>query len=223
MGNNTQASRVIQEFEKLFARFGLPKHKVTDNGSQYTSDEFKSYLKSHKIKQSFSPPYHPATNGAAENFVATFKNNVAKMVKGGEKTEIAVNKFLHDYRSTENCTTGRSPAWLMYKRDIRTRFDLLKLSAAEKVEKRQAAQVAAVAGHKRVEFQVEDKVMADDHRARREKRAQAVITKRLGPVTFEVQVQEGEKWKRHVDQMIKISVDHTSRRLARLRERQSNA
>lgn len=36
MGTNTQTDKVIEQFKKLFARFGLPRHLVTDNGTQYT-------------------------------------------------------------------------------------------------------------------------------------------------------------------------------------------
>ncbi|XP_014217296.1 uncharacterized protein LOC106645854, partial [Copidosoma floridanum] len=55
-------------------RFGLPDHIVSDNGPQFRSLEFREFLKRNGVKQSFSPPYHPATNGAAENFVKTFKD-----------------------------------------------------------------------------------------------------------------------------------------------------
>lgn len=50
---------------------------------------------------SFTAPHHPATNGAAENFVETFKNKVDKIVKSRKSLECAVNLFLFDYRATE--------------------------------------------------------------------------------------------------------------------------
>lgn len=49
---------------------------VTDNGPQYKSDEFSKFLKKKGIKHTFSTPYYPATNSAAENFVESFKSNV---------------------------------------------------------------------------------------------------------------------------------------------------
>lgn len=105
----TQTSEVIKEVRKLFARFGLPRHLVTDNGTQYTSLEFKEFLKSNGVKHSFSAPHHPATNGAAENFVETFKDKITKIVKSGKTLEYAIDLFLFDYRAiTEHCTTGRS-------------------------------------------------------------------------------------------------------------------
>ena len=37
-----------------------------------TSDEFNKFLKVDGIKHSYTPPYYPATNGVAENYVNTF-------------------------------------------------------------------------------------------------------------------------------------------------------
>jgi len=73
---NTKTYRVIEEFSKLFSRFGLPLHVVTDNGPQFRSAEFKSFLDQNGVHLSHTAPYHPATNGAAENFVQTFKDKV---------------------------------------------------------------------------------------------------------------------------------------------------
>ncbi|KAK2578563.1 hypothetical protein KPH14_012210 [Odynerus spinipes] len=121
-----RASRVIDAFKKVLVRFGLPRHLVSDNGRQFTGAEFQEFCKSNGIKQSFTAPHHPATNGGAENFVGTFKDKVDKIVSDGKSLQYAINLFLFDYRTTEHCTTGRTPAYMMYKRELRTRFDLLK-------------------------------------------------------------------------------------------------
>lgn len=136
MNKCTTIPRVIEEFKKVLVRFGLPKHVVTDNGTQFTSKEFGDFCTSNGIKQSFTALHHPATNGAAENFVETFKNKVDKIMQSGKSLDYVVNLFLFDYRSIEYCTTGRSPAFMMYKREIRTRFDLIKPSVADHVGKR---------------------------------------------------------------------------------------
>lgn len=185
MGSNTQAGKVVIEFRKLFARFGLPRHVVTDNGRQYTSSEFREFLARHGIKQTFTAPYHSATNGAVENFVGTFKNKVTKITKEGKSLEYAVNLFLFDYRSKEHCTTKRSPAWIMFKRELRTRFDLLKPSVRDDVEKNVQAQIVATDGKRRASVEVGDAVMVDDHTVRSEKRVEAKVAKKLSTVTYE--------------------------------------
>ena len=128
------AKRLIKELKNLFVRFGLPMHCVTEGGPQFRSTEFLEFLKANKIEHTFSPPYHPATNGAAENFIQTFKDKVTKIIKGGKSVEYAVNLFLFDYRNYPHITTGRSPASMMYNREIRTRFDCLRPSVAQHVE-----------------------------------------------------------------------------------------
>ncbi|XP_011858318.1 PREDICTED: uncharacterized protein K02A2.6-like [Vollenhovia emeryi] len=216
----TQTPRVIEEFRKVFARFGLPRHVVSDNGRQFTSTEFREFLAKNGIKQSFSAPHHPASNGAAENFVGIFKDKVRKIVKGGKPVEYAIELFLFDYRATEHCTTGRSPAWMVSRRELRTRFDLLRPEAGDAVAERQAAQVAARGGTRRETFVVGETVMVDDFSVRNDKRIEGKITRKLSPVTYEVEV-GGKVWKRHVDQIVRYRANDepAPRRSERLRDK----
>ena len=71
--SSTTAERTITELRKLFATHGLPTQVVTDNGTQFTSQEFAEFLKLNSIHHYKSAPYHPATNGEAERYVQTFK------------------------------------------------------------------------------------------------------------------------------------------------------
>ncbi|XP_029163713.1 uncharacterized protein K02A2.6-like [Nylanderia fulva] len=169
MNKCTTAGRVIEEFKKIIVRYGLPKHVVTDNGTQFTSNEFREFCKANGIKQSFTAPHHPATNGAAENFV------------------------------------GRSPAFMMFKREIRTRFELMKPSVIDDVEKQQRAQIISRRGNRNVEFQTGDMVMVEDFGVRSKKRVVGTIEEKVSPVTFRVKVAPDKLWKRHVDQIIRYT------------------
>lgn len=99
MKNNTQASKLISVFRILFSRFRIPEHVVSDNGTNYKSAEFRECLKINGVKHTFSPPYHPATNGATENFVKTFKDKVDKIIRDNNTLDQAVNLFLSDYNN----------------------------------------------------------------------------------------------------------------------------
>ncbi|XP_011688809.1 PREDICTED: uncharacterized protein K02A2.6-like [Wasmannia auropunctata] len=199
----TQAPKTIEEFKKILGRHGLPRHLVTDNGTQYTSNEFRDFVNRNGIKHSFTAPYHPATNGAAENFVETFKDKVDKIVKSGKPLDYAVNLFLFDYRTSEHCTTGRTPAYMVYKRELRTRFDLLKPDVNSDVSDKQLAQVIAKNGSRSVELQIGETVMVNDYSTRNDKRIEGKIVQKLSPVTYRVEISPGKVWKRHVDQIIK--------------------
>lgn len=79
--------------------------------------------------------------------MGTFKNEVTKIVKGGEALDDAINLFLWDYRMVDHCTTGKSPAWLLYKRKLRMCFNLLRPCLKNTVIKNQSAQIAARRDH----------------------------------------------------------------------------
>ncbi|RWR98418.1 hypothetical protein B4U79_06029, partial [Dinothrombium tinctorium] len=58
-------STVINWLEEIFTRFGYPKTITSDNGRQFVSDEFKSYLKRWGIAQKLTP-FWPQANGLVE-------------------------------------------------------------------------------------------------------------------------------------------------------------
>lgn len=134
-----------------------------------------------------------------------------KIVKGGETAENAVKMFLFDYRNFPHCTTGRSPANLMYNRDLRTRFDFLKPNVLETVEKHQRAQIVARRGHRQVDLNVGDEVLIDSHGVNDEKRVTGEIVKQTSPSTFIVKTDSGELKKRHVDQTVKPKLRRSPR------------
>ena len=69
----TSAARTIEELRKLFATHGLPEQLVSDNVSQFTLDEFRTFMRNNGITHIRSAPYHPATNGSDERLLQTFK------------------------------------------------------------------------------------------------------------------------------------------------------
>lgn len=100
----------------------------------------------------------------------TFKNKVKKIIRSGKSLDYAVNLFLFDYGATEHCTTGRNPAYAMYKRELRTRFDLLKPDVNNDVADKQLAQVISKKGNRNIDFQINDTVMVDDFSVRNNNR-----------------------------------------------------
>ena len=122
--SSTTSLAVVERLRVLFAQFGIPQAIVTDNGSAFVSQEFKSFLQSNGIKHVTSSPYHPASNGLAERAVKTFKTGLKKMTDG--TTLDKLSRFLFAYRNTPQTATGVSPAELLLGHGLHSRLDLLK-------------------------------------------------------------------------------------------------
>ena len=69
------AKTTMNLLEQDFALFGYPHTLVTDNAPTFMSDEFQDYCQARGIVHLTGAPYHPATNGAAERLVQTFKQS----------------------------------------------------------------------------------------------------------------------------------------------------
>ena len=69
----TTIKSVVAAMKPLFARHGIPDVIISDNGPQYSSQEFQQFAKDYEFKRMTSSPYHPQGNGEAERAVKTFK------------------------------------------------------------------------------------------------------------------------------------------------------
>ena len=58
----------------MFARYGIPQQLVSDNGTQFTSEEFYKLTKANGIKHRPVAPYHPRSNGEVERFSKHLSN-----------------------------------------------------------------------------------------------------------------------------------------------------
>ena len=66
----------IRHLQTLFAQFGIPDTIVSDNGTDFVSQEFELFLLQNGINHITSSPYHPATNGQAERGVQIVKRGL---------------------------------------------------------------------------------------------------------------------------------------------------
>ena len=51
----------------MFAQHGLPEEVVSGNEPQFTSNEFAEFMGKNGIKHTLVSPYHPQSNGAAND------------------------------------------------------------------------------------------------------------------------------------------------------------
>lgn len=215
--NKITSKATIEILRSVFARFGLPSKLVSDNARTFCSVEFEDFLSNNNIEHLTSPPFHPASNGAAENAVKTVKSALRNAL--GKKSNIDINKilcnFLFDFRNTPHCTTGVSPAYLMFGRNLKTRFDNLLPNSREKanltekevkinVLSNQIKQKRNHAGTRFIEFQINEIVYVRDYRnVQKPTWVKGIVNKKIGKNMYLVLIPELNNitWKRHLNQM----------------------
>ena len=113
---------------------------MSDNGTQFTSDEFPQFMEWNGIKHIRSAPYHPSSNGLAERFVQTFIRAMKASEGEGKTLNQRLSQFLFMYRASPQATTNMSPGELFLGQPLRTRFDLLRPNSQSRVILKQADQ-----------------------------------------------------------------------------------
>lgn len=209
--SSTTSSSTIEVLRDLFARFGIPEQIVSDNGTQFVSEEFQAFVKSNGIRYITSAPYHPATNGLAERALQTFNQALRSMHQSSRPVKEKLAKFLIAYRNTPHSTTDVSPTQLFLGRPLRTRLDLVKPNLNRKMvnqQHQQSIRAANEKGRHRRPLEVGDSVMSRDYRGDLKWRAGLIVNK-TGPLMYEVEVAPGIISCRHIDQLKPTAVEVT--------------
>ena len=118
---NTKASTVIHKLKAQFARYGLPSALVSDNGPQFSCDEFRDFALKYDFEHKTSSPHYPKSNGVAESAVKTAKRLLVKAVGSGNDPYLAIL----DHRNTNMQDIDFSPAQSSLGRRTRTLLPML--------------------------------------------------------------------------------------------------
>lgn len=185
------STQTIKILSSIFSRFGTPEQIVSDNGTQFTSEQFQSFCYSNGIEHLRTSPYTPMSNGQAERFVDTFKRSIKKM-EGENNIDENLQVFLFNYRSSSNvnCPSNLSPAELLLGRKIRTVFDLLKPSDKHSTIKNclMEAQYNKKHGAKDRAFKIGDKVFVQIHKNNSWRWEEGIIIGKVGQVNYTVEI-----------------------------------
>lgn len=191
---STTAFNTIEQIRSLFVAYGLPEQLVSDNGPQFAAREFNDFLESWGVRHTYSPPYHPQSNGAAERCVQTVKRTLRKQLlhdgtSGTHRTlRERLDHFLLAYRTTPCTVTGRSPAELFLKRAPRTKLSLLKPSFQEDMKKRQHKAKSQSDRHRSAFrfFTEGDKVYVKTVRGEKVSWTEGLVVEVISPVAYSV-------------------------------------
>ena len=118
---------IAEELVELFARHGIPKEILTDQGTNFTSQLFLELYRMLGVKAIRTTPYHPQTDGLVERFNQTLKQMLRKTIdEEGREWDKLLPYVLFAYREVPQSSTGFSPFELIYGRDVRGPLDVLK-------------------------------------------------------------------------------------------------
>ena len=87
--SSTSSINTIRVLRTKFATRGLPEVVVSDNGTAFMSGKFQEFLKKNGIQHLRSAPYHPSSNGLAEQEVQILKEGLKKIINGDIETRLA--------------------------------------------------------------------------------------------------------------------------------------
>ena len=108
----TTTQSVTNALRSIFSRHGIPETLVSDNGPQYSSEEFRAFASRYGFAHVTSSPRYPQSNGLAERTVKTVK----KLLKESSDPHLS----LLSYRATPLPWCKLSPAELLMGRRVRT-------------------------------------------------------------------------------------------------------
>ena len=130
------------------------------------------------------------------------KNAVTKL---DGPMEVRLSQFLFKYRITPQTTTGVSPAQLLMGRRLRTHLDLLHPDTAMRMNEKQEK---SIPGRAPRQFKVGEKLYAKNFHG--PKWITGRIVKVTGPVSYQIETDEGLVLRRHVDQLRRQYADETN-------------
>jgi len=122
------SQQVITKLKAHFARHGIPKTLTSDNGTQFSSKEFRDFIDKWSIDHKTSSPNYPQSNGFSEKTVQPAKRIMSKAVEHQSDPYLA----MLEYRNTPVDGLA-SPAQLLMSRQLRSVLPVLPRHLNSKV------------------------------------------------------------------------------------------
>ena len=113
---DTKSTTVIKKLKAHFSRQGIPDILFSDNGPQFSSQEFQKFSRLWEFQHRTSSPGYPQSNGKAESAVKTAKRLMYKAKADGRDPYLAIL----DHRNTPSQGMDTSPAQRLLSRRTKT-------------------------------------------------------------------------------------------------------
>ena len=124
---STKSKVLVQEIKAVFTEFRVPNVIVSNSGPQYTSAEFKDFMKQWQIEHGVSSPRNPQSNGMAGRYVQTMNVSLIKTLEEGKDLNLALliyktTPLSHSLPSTAELLNSRKYKTLLPMRIVATRL-----------------------------------------------------------------------------------------------------
>lgn len=113
---NTKSKSTIKVLEEIFSVFGQPQVIISDQGTSFTSSEFKNFTGSIGTKHVCNAVATPRANGQIERYNRTILNSLAAMNHGRDEKDWDMNlgKLQWSLNNTVNKGTGKALAEIVF-------------------------------------------------------------------------------------------------------------
>ena len=99
----------------IICRFGIPRALVSDNGKQFDNAKFRDFCVELGIKNYYSSPAHPQSNGQAEVTIRTLKAALKTKLEDLKGSWVEyLPEVLWAYRTTQKSATRETPFALAF-------------------------------------------------------------------------------------------------------------
>lgn len=140
------ANKMVMCLEKVFTTFGYPRTIISDNGTQFCSRAYIDFLKSAGSKAYYIPPYHPQSNNV-ERYNQTIKSMIRATMKRNNDWDRCLSEISFALNTSVSDTTGFTPAYLNFGRELRHPFDNLLETPLSKVKETKKLQERLILIH----------------------------------------------------------------------------
>uniref|UniRef100_A0A2N9HA42 Integrase catalytic domain-containing protein n=1 Tax=Fagus sylvatica TaxID=28930 RepID=A0A2N9HA42_FAGSY len=121
-------------WKNIITKFGIPKTIISDNGTQFTNKPFMKYCLELGIRNVYSSPAYPQSNGQAEASNKTVLDGIKKRLEDAKGRWVEeLPNVLWTFRTTPRRSTGETPFSLAYGSEavIPLEIDLPTLRTSE--------------------------------------------------------------------------------------------
>lgn len=116
--NQANSITIIDKLINHFSSFGIPQTIVTDNGTEFTNNVLKEFLKSFGIDLHITAIEHPSSNGVVERFHSTLQEHYRLVtndpIRKDHPFSLKLNYCLLAYNNSIHSTTRHKPIDLIH-------------------------------------------------------------------------------------------------------------